>query len=306
MRTRATSPASRLLVTKAVLTLTVLTLPQPALAGGLKCSIGEVVIENLKIGQKYSLKTLANLPLTLTNTSDHPVRVAIDAMIPDASELRQGAEAIPSADWASAMPETLELASKETQAAELMLEIPDDESLFGRRFQAVFWSHTLPRAGEMLAYGLKSRVIFTVDTTRENEGVTPTGDLSLSLVPSQAELERLTPGRKYRLEEALHEPLKVRNTSDRQVQVEIRALSLGEAGLRPEAGCADLLEAGELSITPSTFALAPGEERTVKGVLSLSKRDRPKGKVLMCVVAAAVTDREVKTQIYSRIYAHHR
>ena len=306
MKTRAPFPAGRLLVTNAVLMLMVLTLPRPAFAGGLKCSIGEVVIENLKIGQRYSLKTLANLPLTLTNTSDHAVRVAIDAMVPDASELRQGAEAIRSVEWASAMPETLELASKETRTAELILEIPDDEALFGRKFQAIFWSHTLPRAGDMLAYGLKSRVIFTVDTTREAEGVTPTGDLSLTLVPSQAEFERLTPGRKYRLEEALREPLKVRNTSDRQVQVEVRALSLGEAGIRAEAGTADLLESGEVSLSPSSFALAPGEERTLEGVLSLTKRNLPKGKDLMCVIAAAVTDREVKTQIYSRIYAHAR
>jgi hypothetical protein len=64
--------------------------PQLAHAGGLRCSIGEVVIENLKIGRTYSLKTLANLPLTLTNTTDGPVNLAVDALVPDASELRQG------------------------------------------------------------------------------------------------------------------------------------------------------------------------------------------------------------------------
>lgn len=301
MKTRAPFPACRLLATIVALSVT-----QPALAGGLRCSLGEVVIENLKIGQRYSLDSLAHLPLSLTNTSAHPVRVAIDPMIPDSSELRQGAEAIPALGWASATPETLELAANETKSAELILEIPDDEGLFGRKFQAVFWSHTLPRAGDMLAYGIKSRVIFSIDRSREDEGVKPTGDLSLSLLPAQAELGRLTPGREYRLEEALREPLIVRNTSDRVVQVEVRALSLGDAGIRPEAGCADLLGSGTVALSPSSFSLEPGEERTVEGTLSLLRRARPKGKDLMCVIAAAVTDRDVKTQIYSRIYSHAR
>jgi hypothetical protein len=301
MKSRVPFPVGRLLAT-----IVALTLPQTGIAGGLRCSLGEVVIENLKIGQRYSLDTLANLPLSLTNTSKHPVRVAIVHMIPDSSELRQGAEPIPGLGWASATPETLDLAPNETKAAQIVFNIPDDESLFGRRFQAMFWSHTLPRAGDMLAYGLKSRVIFSIDRERENEGVRPEGNLSLTLLPAQGEIDRLTPGRTYRLEEALREPLKIRNTSDRAVQVELRALSLGEAGMRAEAGCADLLNSGKVQLTPSSFPLAPGEERTVEGTLSLEKGARPKGKDLMCVISAAVTDQAVKTQIYSRIYAHAR
>src|SRR6185503_5788366 len=197
MTKRATHPVCRLLAT-----IGLLSLAQPVFAGGLSCSVGEVVIENLKIGQRYSLKTLANLPLTLTNTSDHAVRVAIQPMVPDSSELRQGAEALPSVSWASAKPDTLEFAPKEMKSAELILEIPDDESLFGRKFQAMFWSHTLPRAGELLAYGLKSRVIFTIDTSREDEGVKHEGDLSLTLQPSQIDIRRATAGKVYRLEDA--------------------------------------------------------------------------------------------------------
>ena len=55
-------------------------------AGGLSCSIGEVVIENLKIGQTYSLRTLANLPLSLTNTGDESVVVRVDPLRPTVGE----------------------------------------------------------------------------------------------------------------------------------------------------------------------------------------------------------------------------
>jgi hypothetical protein len=284
--------------------LLALCLSRPAVAGGLRCSIGEVVIENLKIGQSYSLKTLANLPLSLTNTSDHAVRVSIDPMIPGVSELRQGAEAIPDLGWASATPETLEFAPNQTRAAELILTIPDDERLFGRKFQAIFWSHTLPREGDMLAYGLKSRVIFTIDREREEEGVHPTGDLSITLQPAQVQLGRVAPGRTYRLEEAAQEPLKIRNTSNHTVSVDLKALSSDQAG-RSESGWADLLSAAQVVLEPSSFSLAPGEERTVGGTISLPK-GRLKVKDFMCVISAAVTGMAVKTEIYSRIYVHAR
>jgi hypothetical protein len=277
-------------------------LAPPALAGGLRCSVGEVVIENLRIGHTYSLETLAKLPLSITNTSDHAVRVSIEPMVPSESELRQGAEAIPSVDWAAAAPDTLELSAGETQQTDMTLVIPDDESLFGRKFQAMFWSHTLPQAGSMLAYGLKSRVIFTIDQVREGDGPEPTGDMSFTLLPARVKLDSVRPGKTYRLEKAASEPLKVRNTSDHPVTVELKAISLEEAGSRPEEGYADLLGAARVELEPASFSLAPGEERTVEGTVAVAKQSGSKSRDLACVIAAAVTDMEVKTQIYSRIY----
>lgn len=133
------------------------------------------------------------------------------------------------------------------------------------------------------------------------------GGMLLSLFPAQTEVMRLVPGRSYRLAKELREPLKIRNMSDQTVEVELKALSLSEAGIRLEAGCADLLGLGKVAISPATFSLEPGEERTVDGTLSLLKRG-PKGKALMCVIAATVAHHETKTetQTYSRIYVRAR
>src|SRR5438105_9963856 len=98
----------------------------PAAAGGLRCSLGEIVIENLEVGHAYSLRALANLPLSLTSTTDGPVRVGIEPQVPDSSELRRGAEAIPDKHWASALPDTLALDPGQTLASELSIAIPND------------------------------------------------------------------------------------------------------------------------------------------------------------------------------------
>ncbi len=287
-----------------LLVLGIISQPVPIWAGGLRCSVGEVVINNLKIGQTYSLKALANLPLVLTNTSDRPVHILVDALVPDSSELRVEARPIPNACWASAAPDSFDLGPRETKSVEMLLSIPDDETLFGRKFQVTFWSHTMAQAGDLLAYGINTRVIFSIDQVRDTTSVVPSGDLSLSLTPAAMTLDGIVPGREYRLEDLLHDPLVVRNTSNRPLSVELRALNPLQSATELTPGYADLLDAATVKFTSAHFTLKPGEQATVTGTVLFSKIGSSAGKKYMCVVAAEVVDLPVRTQIYSRIYAH--
>ena len=128
------SPDRRLIpCLPAVALLCIMGFAAPAVAGGLRCSVGEVVIENLAIGHTYSLTSLANLPLSVTSTSEGPVRVGIEPLVPDAIELRQGIEAIPDRRWATALPDTMDLEPMQMRATEMSLAIPNDRALLGRR-----------------------------------------------------------------------------------------------------------------------------------------------------------------------------
>ena len=276
-------------------------------AGGLRCSFGEVVINNLKIGKSYSLEALANLPLVLTNTDDKPCTVRVDALVPGESELRQGAAAIPSAAWAAALPDSFVLAPSEAKSVELKIAIPDDEQLLGKKFEVIYWSHTLAQEGNLIAYGLKSRVIFSIDQARDTVGAAPqSGELSVSFAPAQILIERVAPGHQYPLEDSNHKPLVLKNTSTREIALELEPLSgqKSEAGLLE--GYSDLLETARLTLAPSKLTLAPGEARAITGTLVFPKGPSLKGRKFMCVVSAAVVNLPVRTQIYSRVLVHAR
>jgi len=277
-----------------------------AWAGGLSCSVGEVVIENLKIGQTYSLKTLANLPLSVTNTGDQPVTVLIEPLVPGPGELRQKAEPIPQIKWARALPDSFKLFPKESKLVEMIIEIPDDEALFGKKFQVNFWSHTLAQAGDLLAVGLNSRVIFSIDRARETPGSVPSGDLSLSILPAEITLDKVNSGRQYRLEDFLQKPLTVKNGSQRELSVELHTVDVQKSATTLPPGYADLLGSAVITLTPNKFILKPGEEKTISGTVAFPKGERLTAKKFMCVVSAAVIGQSVQTQIYSRIYAHGR
>ncbi|OGF25469.1 MAG: hypothetical protein A2V63_00325 [Candidatus Eisenbacteria bacterium RBG_19FT_COMBO_70_11] len=274
-----------------------------ATAGGLSCSIGEVVIDNLKIGHTYSLQTLANLPLAVTNTGDQSVKVMVDALVPGEGDLRRGAEPVPAAAWAFATPASFQLAPQQTERVELNLVIPDDESLLGRKFEVIFWSHTEALPGDMMAYGIKSRIIFSVDRERELPGVVPAGDLSVNFRPARITLDNITVGREYRLGETERTALTVENTSSKPLAMELRLMSPESASAGSDENVGDLLGSAEVNLSPAKFTLAPGEKKQISGTVRFPKRKGIRGKTYMCVVSAAVVDLPVATQIYSRIYA---
>jgi hypothetical protein len=274
-----------------------------ARAGGLRCSIGEVVIDNLKIGHSYSLQALANLPLVITNTADQAATIRVQPLVPDAGELRPGVDAIPAVAWASARPDSFVLAPHESKSVEMMLTIPDDERLFGRKFLVNFWSHTMAQAGDLLAYGLKSRVIFSIDQARDTSAVAPMGELSVTLTPSELRLEGLARGREYPLAKGKAQPLVVQNNSSRPLSLELQVLSPEHSAARLPEGFGDLMGSGEVTLSPSKFTLQPGEKRTISGTVLFPKGKALQGKNFMCVLCAAIVDLPVKTQIYSRLFA---
>lgn len=281
-----------------------LLLASNAWAGGLRCSFGEVVINNLKIGRNYSLKSLANLPLVITNTDTQPCTVRVDALVPGDSELKQEALAVPSASWASARPDSFVLEAGESKSVELMLSIPDDESLLGKKFEVIYWSHTLAQAGNLLAYGLKSRVIFSIDVARDTSSAAPEGELGIELAPAQLVIHQAVAGRKYAIEDASHHRLTVKNTSNRAVHVRVEPQRPQDAGIDVADGFGDLMAAASVQFAADSLSLAPGEEKAVTGSVSFPKGASIKGRKFMCVVSATVLGEAVRTQIQSRIHVY--
>ncbi len=131
-------------------------------AGGLSTNLGEVVIEGLGTGEKYSLKALGNVTLSVVNRGEDSVLVRMTPLVPDSVELRRSAEPIPSADWISLEVDSLVLGPGQMGIADVFIDIPADSSLRGRRFQVMIWSRNIPGPGVFIACGLKSRVIFSI------------------------------------------------------------------------------------------------------------------------------------------------
>ncbi len=150
-----------------------LLLPLRLFAGGLSTNLGEVVIQNLGTGDSYCLKKLANVTLSVVNRGEDTVFVKATPETPDSVELRQNAEPIPSAAWIRIETDSMVLAPGQMGVSDVCIDVPPDSTLKGRKFQVMLWSRTIPRPGDFIACGLKSRVLFTIAAEADSSAAQP-------------------------------------------------------------------------------------------------------------------------------------
>jgi hypothetical protein len=278
-----------------------------ARAGGLSTQLGEVVIENLQIGQTYNLRQLANLSLTVTNTSDYGVDLRMDILLPDGSELKHGAVPIPDTSWIKLSQNLFKLNPYEKASSDIIISIPDDEQYLGEKYQVTIWSHTLGGGGAMfLAYGLKSRIIFTTDTVkaRKSEVVTSSdASVDFSLEPGEIFLGNVELGKIYDVEKNTGLVLKIVNHGKREQTFRLQSLTVGNSVTILTKEYEDAPDASYLKFSQDKFVLSPQATKTIKMYLEFPPDKQYSSKKYMFVIHAFAGGEKVTTGVYSRLYA---
>lgn len=129
-------------------------------AAGLSTEFGEVHLKDLAIGRRYTFKELVGNLFRVENTGlTEPVQLRVEIQIPQPSELKPGFEAIPEASWLTLERSEFTLAPQEEAVTNLILVIPEDPALEGRKFQVYLWAHT---TGSGVGVGLRSRFLLEI------------------------------------------------------------------------------------------------------------------------------------------------
>ncbi len=275
-------------------------------AGGLSTPLGEVVIENLQLGQSYNLTQLAGLKLLVTNTSEEAVNLQVDIMSPGEGELKYEAVSIPETDWVRVTQNQFELETKGTAATDIMLSIPNDLKYLGQKFQVMIWSHTMPGqdGGMFLAFGLKSRIIFSI----ANEVVTePINELSggramLQVSPSNIHASYLNLGQEIDLSEQIGEMVIITNTGSETAVGSLTSRAISTSLVELDANYDEPPSGSVLSFSDNRFELLPGESKEVRMYLELPENCDCQGGNYMFIIHASTENTEVVTGAYSRLY----
>jgi hypothetical protein len=276
-------------------------------AGGLSTQLGEAVVENLQIGQTYNLTRLANLNLIVTNTSDFAVDLRMDVLLPSGSEMREGAEPIPDTSWVKLSRNLFTLGPNEKAKADIIISIPDDDGLLGRKYQVMIWSHTLGSgAGMFLAYGLKTRLIFTIDSVRASQdfvAMSSNADISFTLKPEEIFVDNVEPGEVFDVESRTGLVLKITNPGEHPQTFRLKSRSVENSLAKLTDDYEDTPDASYLRFSEDEFVLAPGEIKPVNVYLEFPADRRYAGKKYMFVIHAYSVGETVTTGVYSRLYA---
>ena len=278
-------------------------------AGGLSTQLGEVVIENLQIGQTYNLKQLANLRLIVTNTSDYGVDLRMDILLPDSTELRHGAKPVPDTSWIKLSQNLFKLGANEKASSDIIISIPDGDQYLGEKYQVTIWSHTLgggEGSGMFLAYGLKTRMIFTTDTVRATQSdifTSSDASVNFTLKPEEIFLKNVELGKLYDVEKNTGLVLKINNPSEREQTFKLQSLTVDNSVATLTKEYQDAPDASYLKFSENRFVLPPKGTKTIKMYLRFPPGKEYSGKKYMFVIHAFAVDQKVTTGVYSRLYA---
>lgn len=282
--------------------------PPVSVAGGLSTQIGEAVIENLQIGQTYNLADLSNLYLIVTNSGDAPVDLRMDIQYPDSGQLRWNAAVVPDTSWIRLSNDSFALQAGEKAVSSISISIPPDQSLLGGKYQFNIWSHTVPHEGEgiFLAYGLRTRIIFTIDTAMagaEEPPPTSSTSLNFSVYPAEIYVENVKPGSEFDVSDNAGIVLEITNTGDEEQVLGLESRPVRESVTSLAGGYLDTPDASYLRFDQSSITIPPHATRPVKMFLEFPGDAKYSGQKYMFVIHAYNQGDGVTSGVYSRLYA---
>jgi hypothetical protein len=132
-------------------------------AGGLSTKFVEVTLDKLELGKIYSVKETTGKTLVITNTTqDQTVDIEIEPEAPVDYNLVEGYEPIP--DLSSVMVEKsyfTDVGPGKEAETDILMSIPNDEALYGKKYQVYIYSHTAGTAATF-RMGLMSRIFLHI------------------------------------------------------------------------------------------------------------------------------------------------
>ncbi|OGC84240.1 MAG: hypothetical protein A2W07_09395 [candidate division Zixibacteria bacterium RBG_16_43_9] len=157
-----------------------------------------------------------------------------------------------------------------------------------------------------LAYGLKTRIIFTTDTVRATKSqVVTSSDASVNftLKPEEIFLDNIELGKIYDVEKNTGLVLKITNPSKQKQTFKLQSLTVDNSVATLTKEYQDAPDASYLEFSDSSFVLPPQGTKTIKMYLRFPEEKEYTGKKYMFVLHAFTVDEKVTTGVYSRLYA---
>src|SRR2546430_1011904 len=97
-----------------------LVVPSSLWSKGMALRFVDVVLENVSPGTSVNLREYKNLPLVVLNNDNEDMDVAIEIVIPEAKEMKEGYEPIPDPTWIKILPDHFHLGPNASASSDVL------------------------------------------------------------------------------------------------------------------------------------------------------------------------------------------
>lgn len=289
-----------------LMALVLLTAAARVEAAGLRTPFGEVLIKNLKIGQTYSMYKLVNLPMRVVNTGDETTDLIMEPIMVKPDEAKAGYTPVPTLDWVRLEKSSFTLEPNREAVSDVIITIPNDPSLMGRRFQADVWSHTI--GARAFLVGIRSQILMQIDSTPPTDDelkkkfVDETlSNLDFTVLPVSAQVTDIPLGRKIDLRKERKLTIKLVNPNDRALDFRVRSIPTFESLILPPAGYEAADDPKWLTAEHEILKLEANSISDTSLKLEIPDVERYRGKHLFFIVSFEVLEQKIPTRLYYRL-----
>ncbi len=243
---------------------------------GISMNYTKINVGNLPIGKTISMKELANFPLVMGNNYAIPIAVSVYPQRPETP--KPGYEAIPDANWIVLDSRAATIPAKGKIQMDVKVNLPDDESLLGRKFQAnIIMSTTGDPSARGFKYGFKidGHFLFSVAPGRNEQGLARAlknpADAAYALDPPRVDMFEIVPGKEIQvLTEENKEIVLTNNTSKKQRYL-LSSVDPADTDVTPDQGSQFSGNPDEVKIKPDEIKLNPGKSKKIELEINVPK-----------------------------------
>lgn len=279
------------------------------LFAGITTNFFVVDFNNLKIGQIYSSKELANFPYKIFNQGEEKVRVRLDIQVPekeDIPESRQklGYEPIPDVSWIHLEKDEFIIAGGENAESDVIIGVPADEKYLDKKYMATIWCHTVPldeQSGGVYV-GIYSHLYFTISPyppTKEEleEFCKLPAAVPFKVNPKEIIIEKIIPKQNYQGE------IEIVNPGLQEYSYEIFLCNPQDIELPLKEGYQDLPDFNFLKFSRNLVKVSGESSQKINFVVNISD-EKYADSNFMTVIVVQLIQTKAPITIYVPVYLH--
>lgn len=264
-------------------------------ASGISTSCGSIWLQNLKIGQQYSLRQLLGFPFNVSYRGTAMVDLQVKAVMFDRVD-PYGCDYLPDLAWVKVEKERFSLDPGQTAETDVLITIPNDEKYMGKKY--VFYMNPVSgppadaKGGFVFGTGLMCPIRLeiaakppTPEEIRQLRKQLLGQVMTVSLTPERIFVDDTVPGKSYNLKKDYDETLKIVNTSDIEVQVTLENMKSQLAGMAPPGGYVEPDDVKWVKLGKTKLKLQPNSITEVPLTLVVPSSAKPGGKYFLLVCA---------------------
>lgn len=266
---------------------------------------GEVVMENLRLGETYNTREMVNLPLMITNYSEEKLTVILTVKKPQPEQLREGYEPIPDTDWIELSIDRMEIEPGGSGASDVIIHVPSDEHYARRKYHVVIES--IGKGEGNIALGLSHRLLFTIASSQvqvkeDKRKKKLLANLNYTVLPPKITLYAFKLGKKQDLAEVTGKTFKIINPNDEDYHYRLTSIRTEGSKVTSLSGYEDCPDPSFLTFSESEVDIPANTVKVIKVFLNIPDKKEYRGKKYNFLISTRLVGQAIRVAHYNRVY----